>query len=45
MAGMDTMPPDRDLVAIGLLQDPVRRALYGHVAAADGEVSRAPGRC
>ena len=37
---MDTVPPDRDLVAIGLLQDPVRRALYGHVAAADGEVSR-----
>ena len=40
MAGMDTMPPDRDLVAIGLLQDPVRRALYGHVAGAEGEVSR-----
>jgi predicted ArsR family transcriptional regulator len=40
MAGMDTVPPDRDLAAIGLLQDPVRRALYGHVAAADGEVSR-----
>jgi predicted ArsR family transcriptional regulator len=37
---MDTLPPDRDLAAIGLLQDPVRRALYGHVAAAGGEVSR-----
>ncbi|HEX2156941.1 MAG TPA: helix-turn-helix domain-containing protein, partial [Actinomycetes bacterium] len=37
---MDTVPPDRDLAAIGLLQDPVRRALYGHVAAAGGEVSR-----
>jgi predicted ArsR family transcriptional regulator len=34
------MPPDRDLAAIGLLQDPVRRALYGHVVAAGGEVSR-----
>jgi predicted ArsR family transcriptional regulator len=40
MAAMDTGPSDRDLAAIGLLQDPVRRALYGHVAAADGEVSR-----
>jgi predicted ArsR family transcriptional regulator len=40
MAGMDALPPDRDLAAIGLLQDPVRRALYGHVAAAGGEVSR-----
>ena len=40
MAGVDTMPPDRDLAAIGLLQDPVRRALYGHVVAAGGEVSR-----
>ena len=40
MAGMDDLPPDRDLAAIGLLQDPVRRALYGHVAAAGGEVSR-----
>jgi predicted ArsR family transcriptional regulator len=40
MAGMDAMPPDRDLAAIGLLQDPVRRALYGHVVAAGGEVSR-----
>jgi predicted ArsR family transcriptional regulator len=37
---VDTVPPDRDLAAIGLLQDPVRRALYGHVAAAGGEVSR-----
>jgi predicted ArsR family transcriptional regulator len=37
---MDAVPPDRDLVAIGLLQDPVRRALYGHVVAAGGEVSR-----
>ena len=37
---MDTVPPDRDLAAIGLLQDPVRRALYGPVAAAGGEVSR-----
>ena len=40
MAAMDTMPPDRDLAAIGLLRDPVRRALYGHVAGAEGEVSR-----
>jgi predicted ArsR family transcriptional regulator len=40
MAAMDSMPSDRDLAAIGLLQDPVRRALYGHVAAAGGEVSR-----
>jgi predicted ArsR family transcriptional regulator len=40
MAAMDTLPPDRDVAAIGLLQDPVRRALYGHVAAAGGEVSR-----
>ena len=37
---MDGMPSDRDLAAIGLLQDPVRRALYGHVVAAGGEVSR-----
>ena len=37
---MDSVPPDRDLAAIGLLQDPVRRALYGHVVAAGGEVSR-----
>jgi predicted ArsR family transcriptional regulator len=40
MAGMDSVPPDRDLAAIGLLQDPVRRALYGNVVAAGGEVSR-----
>ena len=40
MAGMDNLPPDRDLAAIALLQDPVRRALYGHVVAAGGEVSR-----
>ncbi len=40
MAAMDTVPPDRDLAAIGLLQDPVRRALYGHVVADGGEVSR-----
>ena len=38
--GMDGVPSDRDLTAIGLLQDPVRRALYGHVVAAGGEVSR-----
>jgi predicted ArsR family transcriptional regulator len=37
---MDRVPPERDLAAIGLLQDPVRRALYGHVVAAGGEVSR-----
>jgi predicted ArsR family transcriptional regulator len=37
---MDNVPPDRDLAAIGLLQEPVRRALYGHVVAAGGEVSR-----
>jgi predicted ArsR family transcriptional regulator len=37
---MDSVPPDRDLAAIGLLQEPVRRALYGHVVAAGGEVSR-----
>src|SRR4029450_11702497 len=40
MAGMDNLPPDRDLAAIALLQDPVRRALYGHVVAAGGDVSR-----
>src|SRR5919206_3366418 len=39
-AGMDAVPPDRDLAAIGLLQDPLRRALYRHVVAAGGEVSR-----
>jgi predicted ArsR family transcriptional regulator len=37
---MDMVPPERDLAAIALLQDPVRRALYGHVVAAGGEVSR-----
>jgi hypothetical protein len=37
---MDRVPPERDLAAIGLLQDPVRRALYEHVVAAGGEVSR-----
>jgi len=37
---MDGIPSDRDLAAIGLLQDPVRRALYGHVVASGGEVSR-----
>jgi predicted ArsR family transcriptional regulator len=37
---MDAVPTDRDLVAIGLLQDPVRRALYGHVVATGAEVSR-----
>jgi predicted ArsR family transcriptional regulator len=37
---MDDLPADRDLAAIGLLQDPVRRALYGHVVAAGGDVSR-----
>ena len=37
---MDGIPSDRDLSAIGLLQDPVRRALYGHVVASGGEVSR-----
>jgi predicted ArsR family transcriptional regulator len=37
---MDKLPTDRDLAAIGLLQDPVRRALYRHVVAAGGEVSR-----
>jgi predicted ArsR family transcriptional regulator len=40
MADMETTPPDPDLAAIGLLQDPVRRALYRHVAGAGGEVSR-----
>src|SRR4029450_7983813 len=40
MAPMDGAPTDRDLAAIGLLQDPVRRALYEHVVAAGGEVSR-----
>src|SRR5436190_10816448 len=40
MAGMDDLPAERDLAAIALLQDPVRRALYGHVVAAGGEVSR-----
>jgi predicted ArsR family transcriptional regulator len=37
---MDGLPSDRDLIAIGLLQDPVRRALYRHVVEAGGEVSR-----
>jgi predicted ArsR family transcriptional regulator len=37
---MDEVPTDQDLIAIGLLQDPVRRALYGHVVASGGEVSR-----
>jgi predicted ArsR family transcriptional regulator len=37
---MDGAPSDRDLAAIGLLQDPVRRALYAHVVAAGDEVSR-----
>jgi predicted ArsR family transcriptional regulator len=37
---MDAVPPDRDLAAIGLLQEPVRRALYDHVVAAGVEVSR-----
>jgi predicted ArsR family transcriptional regulator len=40
MDRMDGVPSDRDLAAIGLLKDPVRRALYGHVVAAGGEVSR-----
>jgi len=38
--GMDDVPTDRDLIAIGLLRDPVRRALYGLVVEAGGEVSR-----
>jgi predicted ArsR family transcriptional regulator len=37
---MDGAPRDRDLAAIGLLQEPVRRALYAHVVGAGGEVSR-----
>ena len=37
---MDPLRHDRDLVAIGLLREPVRRALYQHVAAQAGEVSR-----
>jgi predicted ArsR family transcriptional regulator len=37
---MDAVPTDRDLVAIALLRDPLRRALYGHVVEAGGEVSR-----
>ena len=37
---MDGIPSDRDLSAIGLLQDPVRRALYSHVVASGAEVSR-----
>jgi predicted ArsR family transcriptional regulator len=40
LVAMDGVPSDRDLTAIGLLQDPLRRALYGHVVAAGGEVSR-----
>jgi predicted ArsR family transcriptional regulator len=39
-AGMEPVPPDKDLAAIGLLQEPVRRALYDHVAARGDEVSR-----
>jgi predicted ArsR family transcriptional regulator len=37
---MDGVPSDRDLAAIGLLQDPVRRALYRHVVTDGGDVSR-----
>ena len=38
---MDAVPPaDKDLAAIGLLQEPVRRALYEHVVATGEEVSR-----
>lgn len=33
-------PDDQDLAAIGLLREPIRRALYDYVAARDGEVSR-----
>jgi predicted ArsR family transcriptional regulator len=40
LVAMDGVSSDRDLTAIGLLQDPLRRALYGHVVAAGGEVSR-----
>ncbi len=37
---MDNAPHDRDLAAIGALQEPVRRALYRYVVAQPGEVSR-----
>jgi predicted ArsR family transcriptional regulator len=40
LVAMDALPADRDLAAIALLRDPVRRALYGHVVASGGEVSR-----
>jgi predicted ArsR family transcriptional regulator len=33
-------PPDDDLVAVGALQEPVRRLLYRYVAGQPGEVSR-----
>lgn len=40
MGPMDPVEPDQDLVAIGLLREPVRRALYDYVASRDGEVGR-----
>ena len=41
MVGMDAVESDgQDLAAIGLLREPVRRALYDYVASQDGEVSR-----
>jgi predicted ArsR family transcriptional regulator len=37
---MDRARRERDLAAIAMLREPVRRELYDHVAAQDGEVSR-----
>lgn len=37
---MDRAALDRDLAAIGSLQEPVRRSLYRYVVAHGGDVSR-----
>ncbi|MDQ3896467.1 MAG: transcriptional regulator, partial [Actinomycetota bacterium] len=37
---MEGAPLDRDLAAIGSLQEPVRRSLYDYVVAQPGDVSR-----
>ena len=40
MAAMDPARREQDLAAIAMLREPVRRELYDHVAAQEGEVSR-----
>ena len=40
MAAMDPERREQDLAAIAMLREPVRRELYDHVAAQEGEVSR-----